>query len=326
MGGCPKIVSDEELVKCFRNGMTPMQICQATGTSYGTTQKLRWDKLAKKAGIVINRRPAADKDAIEKINEYMAGEGRKHFSLTNGVMLIGSDPHYWPGLISTAHKAFVKFCADMRPTCVIMNGDGIDGGSISRHPRIGWDKRPRVEDELEASDARLGEIEAAARTKNLYWPLGNHDARFETFLAARVPEYEGVKGFKLKDHFPSWVPCWSVHVNDDVVVKHRSKGGINAARNNTLNAGKTIITGHLHSMKVTPLSDYNGTRYGVDTGTLAAPYGPQFSDYTEDGVCDWRAGFIVLTFWKGTLLWPEICHVMDENVGLCQFRGTTFKV
>ena len=84
------------------------------------------------------------------------------------------------------------------------------------------------------------------------------------------------------------------------------------------------MTGHLHSLKVTPLSDYNGTRFGVDTGTLADPYGPQFTDYTEDNPTDWRSGFVVLTFRDSRLLWPEVVHVVAE--GLAEFRGELLSV
>ena len=113
-------------------------------------------------------------------------------------------------------------------------------------------------------------------------------------------------------------------VNADVVIKHRWKGGIHATRNNTLNSGKTIVTGHLHSLKVTPFTDYNGTRWGVDTGTLADPYGPQFTDYTEDGCVDWRSGFVVLNFRNGELLRPQECEVRRE--GVVEFRGELIEV
>jgi hypothetical protein len=102
--------------------------------------------------------------------------------------------------------------------------------------------------------------------------LGNHDARFENRLAANAPQYEQVHGFSLKDHFPAWRPCWAVW-NGSTVIKHRYKGGVHATHNNTVNSGVNIVTGHLHSLKVTPFDDYNGTRYGVDTGTLADPQG-----------------------------------------------------
>jgi hypothetical protein len=89
-------------------------------------------------------------------------------------------------------------------------------------------------------------------------------------------------------------------------------------------SGKTIVTGHLHSLRVTPLSDYTGTRYGVDCGTLADPYGPQFTHYTEDNPVNWRSGFVVLTFYRGRLLWPEVVHVIDE--GQVTFRGKVYEV
>jgi hypothetical protein len=154
--------------------------------------------------------------------------------------------------------------------------------------------------------------------------MGNHDSRFETRLAANAPEYQHVEGFALKDHLPNWAPCWSLWLNEDVVIKHRWKGGIHATHNNTVNSGMTMVTGHLHSLKVTPFDDYHGTRWGVDTGTLADPHGPQFTDYLEDAPTNWRSGFAVLTFHRGRLLWPELCRVMDERH--VDFRGHVIEV
>jgi predicted phosphodiesterase len=265
-------------------------------------------------------------EGTRRVQEYVSVHGRRQLRVENGTVLVFSDSHYFPGINSTAHRAFLWACKQLRPSAVVNNGDSLDGASISRWPRIGWDSKPTVLQELQACTERLTEIEMAAGTRNLYWNLGNHDSRFETFLASKVPEFQGVSGFHLKDHFSLWLPSWSVWINEHVVVKHRMRGGIHATRNNALNAGKTVVTGHLHSLKVTPLSDYNGTRWGVDTGTLAQPYGAQFTDYTEDGVVDWRSGFVVLTFWNGTLLDPETVRVMDEERGLVVFRGQVITV
>ncbi len=253
--------------------------------------------------------------------EYAA---RRQLDVQDGTVLIFSDAHFWPGVRTTAFKALLMFIREMKPKAIVNNGDSFDGASISRFPRIGWDSKPSVIEELKACKERLGEIEDAANGAKLYWPLGNHDSRFENRLAQNAPEYEGVQGFHLKDHFPSWVPCWSVWINGEVVVKHRLKGGIHATRNNTLNAGLTTFTGHLHQLKVTPLDDYRGTRWGVDTGTLADPSGPQFVDYLEDGHTDWRSGFAVATFNNGDLLWPEVVRV--KEFGKVDFRGCVIDV
>jgi hypothetical protein len=206
---------------------------------------------------------------------------------------------------------------------VIMNGDVFDGASISRHPPIGWETRPTVAQEIEACRDRLHEIEQAVpRSCALSWPLGNHDSRFETRIATVAPELAMVKGVHLKDHFGTrWEPCWSTWLNGgDVVVKHRFKNGIHATHNATMWAGRTIVTGHLHSLKVTPFSDYSDRpRWGVDCGTLSDPNGPQFVHYSEDNPKNHRSGFIVLTFKGGSLLWPEIVHVFRDDC--VEWRG-----
>lgn len=246
------------------------------------------------------------------LNDRTVPPGRLLAPVYDGTVLIGSDAHYWPGIVTTAHRAFVKFCKDMQPNVIVMNGDIFDGASISRHPPIGWEDQPSVIDEIEACKERLEEIEKAAPNARRIWPLGNHDARFETRLATVAPEYAKVHGVHLKDHFPLWEPCWSVWIND-VVVKHRFRGGIHAAYNNTVHSGKTIVTGHLHSLKALPFDDYNGTRWGIDTGTLADKDGPQFH-YKEDNPSNQRAGFVVLSFVKGKMLVPSTCHVWEPGV------------
>jgi hypothetical protein len=258
----------------------------------------------------------ASRSPTRALEDYPA---RRLEGVKDGLILIGSDAHYWPGIVSTAHQAFVRFCKELQPVLIVKNGDVMDFPGISRHAPIAWEDRPQVADEIETAKERLTEIEDACKNARLYWPLGNHDARFETRLATQAPEYAKIHGVHLKDHFPRWRPCWSVWVNDDVVIKHRFKSGIHAPHNNAMWSGKTIITGHLHSLKVMPLSDYNGTRWGVDSGTLADAYGPQFVNYTEDNPVSWRSGFIVLTFHKGRLLWPEVVHVIGK--GQVEFRG-----
>jgi hypothetical protein len=273
--------------------------------------------------IKVPHSPTGPGSPTKDIDDHPA---RRHIKLTDGNILIGSDSHYWPGIISTAHRAFVHFNQKYKPKFVIKNGDELDFPRISRHAPIQWEEQPSVVSEIETAVDRLHEISEANKNAEYYWPLGNHDARYETKLATVAPEYARVKGLHLKDHFPRWKPCWSVWVNDDVVVKHRWKGGVHAVYNNTVYAGKTMITGHLHSPKVTPFTDYNGTRFGVDCGTMADPFGPQFEGYMEDSPRNWVSAFLMLTFCNGRLLWPEHVHVIDEKKGLVTFRGEIIKV
>lgn len=251
---------------------------------------------------------------------------RAFLDIENGAVLVGSDAHYWPGKASTAHRALVRFAGEMNPQALIMNGDVTDCASISRHPPIGWERRPTLVNEIEAGQIRMAEIEDAVPAEcSLVWPLGNHDSRFETRLATVAPEFAKIKGVHLSDHFSErWEPCWSAWINDAIVIKHRYKGGAHAAYNNAVGSGKTIVTGHLHSLKVSPFTDYNGTRWGVETGTLADPNGKQFVDYSEDNPKPHQSGFIVLTIRDYELLWPEVVYVRAP--GEVEFRGNVIRV
>lgn len=314
-------ISRDEFIELWNTHRSAAKLAKIIGQDVRTVQNRR-RSIERSARISLS---ATDSRA-EAFREYEQIEHypRREIGIETGRVLVFSDAHFWPGIRTTAFRALLQFIRQIKPDAVINNGDAFDGASISRHPRINWTSVPTVVDELHACKQRLGEIEEAASGSMLYWCLGNHDSRFESRLSANVPEYAGVKGAQLRDHFPRWGSCWSVWVNDDVVIKHRGRGGHGATRNNTLNAGKTIVTGHLHSLKVTPLDDYNGTRWGVDTGTLADPRGPQFRDYLEDGWTDWRSGFVLLSFFNGKLLQPETIRVVDEHH--VDFRGALVKV
>lgn len=255
---------------------------------------------------------------------------RLQHEIKNGTVLIGSDFHIWPGQESTALRAFKKFADDIRPNVVILNGDVLDFPLIGRHAPIMWETAPEPYQEIEAAQDHLHDIAKAARRARKAWCLGNHDARFESNLANNAARYRNIKGVHLSDHFGLWEKCWSVCVNEAVrggatMVKHKPKGGgMNAARASALNSGMSFVHGHLHSQKVTPITDYNGDRYGVDAGCIADPSYKQFVNYTEDAPLDWRSGFCLLTYKDGRLLMPELVSVWDDRS--VQFRGEVIRV
>jgi hypothetical protein len=313
----PKKITDEQLVADF-----PLLGPRGVADKYKMTQPRvasRRRAVEKRLGITLQ--PPTRGGDVQQLDRHPAAV---HLGIERGHILVGSDSHYWPGIVSTAHRAFVEFAKEYKPTIIVKNGDEMDFPAISRHAPIGWEKRPGVAEEVENTQAMLSEIEKVSPNSRRIWPCGNHDGRFETRIATVAPEFAKVHGVHLKDHFPKWEPCWAVFVNTDTVIKHRMKGGIHATRNNTAAAGRTTVTGHLHQLKITPFSDYNGTRWGVDTGTMADPYGPQFYNYTELGPLDWRSGFVLLTFVKGQLMWPEQIWVSGPDT--VQFRGKEWRV
>ena len=310
--------SDEEFIRLFEtDGATKTAIKLNLAMSNVFARRARIEQRIGRS--IIN--PGTNHITVRRFQTYY--ESRIPLTVENGHVLIGSDAHFWPEERTAAFRGFLAISKKLSPEVIILNGDVFDGARISRHPPSGWNHLPTVKEELEAVRDRIHEIELSAPQADCVWIAGNHDLRFENKLAQQASEFEGVQGFSLKDQFPTWNLCMSTWINDQVVIKHRYKGGIHATHNNTVNSGKTIICGHLHQLKVTPFADYRGNRFGVDTGTLASPTGPQFA-YLEDNPVNWRSGFIVLTFKDGELLWPEVCHALNENT--VEFRGERLEV
>jgi hypothetical protein len=312
--------TDEEFIALWNQHGSASKIAKILDIDLRNVHKRR-KKLQERHTIVL----AGAHEKSPTFNVTIPNNGvRVNVELDNGVIMVGSDCHYYPDIISTAHRAFVKLIPELKPKMLIMNGDVFDGSSASSHSPIGWQQTPTVKQELDACRDRLGEIEDVAKNAKLHWTWGNHDLRFNTRLAAQAgTAFEGVHGMNLTDHFPRWKFSTSIMVNDHTMIKHRWHNGIHAVYNNTLKSGTSIVTGHLHSLKVTPFTDYNGTRYGVDTGTMANIDDPAFF-YVEDSPVNWISGLAVLTFYNGKLMPPELCEVISE--GLVYFRGQIIEV
>lgn len=319
--GGRKGITAEQVISAYNQLQSAKAVAEHLGI---TTQSLHgWRMRLEKQGKFL---PQWDeRKGLVRAN---IDEGRAVYKLTvpDGQVLIGSDIHIWPGRRTTMQRAFVEFAKRMKPAAVIVNGDVFDGASISRHPSIGWEAKPSVRQELEAVADWLGDLTIAAGKAKRIWPAGNHDLRFESRVAANLPEFAGVKGVHLKDHFPDWVPCWRCDINESVVVKHRGQGGEHADWNNTVKAGRTMVTGHDHRTGVTPFRDYNGIRWGVRCGYMGdSPLDDQFVNYMEASeAVNWHPAFVVLTFKGGRLLWPELVTKHDDdNV---EFRGEVIRV
>ena len=312
--------TDEEFIAVWNQYNSASKVAKALGLNIRHIYARRRD-IENKLSITLT----AHDTRSPTFNITIPSNGvRVNVEMDDGVLMVASDCHYYPGIISTAHKAFVKLIPELKPRMIVMNGDVFDGASVSRHDPIGWQSLPSVKQELEACSDRLNEIESASKSAKLHWTWGNHDMRFNTRLASQAgTAFEGVHGMNLTDHFPRWKFSTSIMVNEHTMIKHRWHNGIHAVYNNTLKSGTSIVTGHLHSLKVTPWTDYTGTRYGVDTGTMANLDDPSF-EYAEDNSRNWRSGWAVLTFWQGKLMPPELCEVVSE--GLVYFRGQVIEV
>jgi len=301
------------------------QLSQITGVSVrGVYARRRVIEKRLGSPLLSHAANSPDRTIIGPENTYIR---QNRIDVENGVVVIFTDAHIYPGIQTAARRALIKLLPELKPSIVVDNGDSFDGGQISRHERIGWDKRPTVKQELDANDEFHSEVEAASKGASFWWNWGNHDLRFPTRLASRVGEFEGITGFRLEDHFPRWKFGITLTINPGAhtptLVKHRYRGGDHADWNNVMRAGINIFTGHDHQMTCRPFVDKRGHRYGIRGGTLADAALPIF-DYQEANPSQQRSGFCVLTFRKSALLWPQFCAVLDE--GHVEFMGRVIAV
>jgi predicted phosphodiesterase len=315
--------TDDEFISTWGRLASAAAMAKTLGISERNVQARR-KRIEERHGIKL---VASAKNSPDAKIFYPENGVRATTEIDSGVILVASDCHYWPGVISTAHRSFVKLIKELKPKIVVINGDAFDGATISRHPAGGtWQALPSVKQELEACQDRLEEIQKAAKGAHLHWCWGNHDLRFNARIQQQVGDtFKGVMGMNLTEHFPLWRFSMSLMVNDHTMIKHRYHNGIHAIYNNILKSGASMITGHLHSLKVTPFTDYNGSRYGVDTGTLSPVNADAFT-YGEDSPTNHRSGWAALTFHEGKLMPPELCEVIDEEAGLVYFRGQVISV
>lgn len=317
--------TEEEFIEMWGRLPSIAAMSKALNISERNVQARR-KRIEERNGIKL---VAAAKNSPDAKIFYPDNGIRATTEIDSGVIMVASDCHYWPDLISTAHRAFVKLTKELSPKIVVINGDAFDGASISRHPAAGtWQPLPSVKQELEACQDRLEEIQKAAKGAHLHWCWGNHDLRFNARIQQQVGDtFKGVMGMNLTEHFPLWRFSMSLMVNDHTMIKHRWHNGLHAIHNNILKSGINFCTGHLHSLKVTPWTDFSSlrTRYGIDTGTLSPVNADAFT-YGEDSPVNHRSGFAVLTFHEGRLMPPELCEVINEEEGIVYFRGQVIKV
>jgi len=314
-------VTQEEFLKVYEDsGRSPAAVSRALGVTERNVYA-RLNRLEKVLGTTLRSRGG---HAVAKVNRDTRPNP---IDLRNGVIVVASDCHYWPGEATTAHRGFVRVCRLLGPDIVVINGDEFDGAAMSRHPPIGWEVRPEIADELEACKERMLEIKRASPGALHLGTFGNHTMRIDTYLASHAAAARGLPGTTFENYFPEWQYAWAWLVNEHTLIKHRMRGGVHATWQNTSDAHISTVTGHCHSLQVRPrttMSPINrGTIYGVDTGMLAEPFGPQFG-YVEQGPRNWRSGFAVLTFNNGILMPPELAQVVDD--GLIFFRGNVIQV
>lgn len=321
------LVSEDRFIELWNQHLSATRVAKAIGISPQNVQQRRRAIEQRRNIRLITRddnRPSYDQSML-----ITADRVEVKLKVKDGIVLVAGDQHYHPGNVPVMHRALCHLAKKMKPFAVVWNGDAFDGATISRHPSIGWENKPSVQQEIECVHDRSKEILDAAPSAKRIWAAGNHDLRLETRIAAAAPEFRGVHGVHLKDHFPEWTPAWFVTINEGMQshteIRHREKGGVHAGYNNTVSSGVNIVTGHDHRADVVPYDDRRGRRYAVRHGMTAdSARDAPFVNYMEGKRANWQSAFAILTYRNYELLMPELALRWDDDS--FQFRGEIIRV
>lgn len=269
-----------------------------------------------KRGIPLNSIPRGGAGSHRPPAHF---ERCREFEIKDGIAIVFSDPHYLPDHSPVAHSALEAVVQRLKPQLIVLNGDAVDGDTISRYdPTRGHHKRFTVREELECVKLHLDSLQAVAGKAQLAWPLGNHDVRLSRYIAVKTPELLDMPFTRLEDWFPAWPLSWTVAINagtaGHTMIRHRNQPGMLHLQ--ALKAGVHHVNGHLHRLNVHKQPTFAGVRYSIDTGSLADPDSEGF-DYMEGNIPHVQ-GFAVLTYRNWRLMPPELCEVVN---GEPWFRG-----
>lgn len=304
----PKL-TDDELIKTHKVFLSTNRNTQDAAKELGIDRR----SVSHRIKLVQERFPDGVPETTEPLKQWTYPKIIR-INAPHTRWIIGSDLHCWGGNPTLTYQAFVQIAHALKVDGIILNGDIIDGARISRHGIPLRSHSPKISKEIETAKKWISML---PNTKYRCWTVGNHDIRLDNYIAANASELDDYI-MSLQEHFPSWEMAYAFEINGNTEIRHRYRSGIHAAWNNTLHSGVNMITGHTHQLSVTAQRDRRGSRYGIETGMLADPDGPQF-EYTEGTPSRAQPGFVVITFdTDGEMLPPETCEIIR---GRPIFRG-----
>jgi hypothetical protein len=153
--------SDEEFIKLFRELGSPQAIAETLGISVRNVFARR-NRLTQKHGIELLS--FSKHSRITNVTH----EQKIYSELKDGIVVVFSDAHYWPGPPTIAHQALLAVVSNLKPAIVIANGDVFDGARVSRHDPIYKHETPSAKEEVEACVTRMTEIEDASKNSHLF--------------------------------------------------------------------------------------------------------------------------------------------------------------
>lgn len=220
-------------------------------------------------------------------------EAKPPFVLPGKRVLVLSDIHA-PYHDVPALKAALSYGRERDIDTIVLNGDVCDFYSVSR-----WDRDPdrrRLKWELDLTKNLLDKIRGRFPNVQIVYKLGNHDERYDLYIAKRADELYGVEevAFESLLHLRDYgVEC----VRDKRIIRagklsilHGHEffggGGVNVARNARMKANDNVLIGHHHRTQEDLAKRLDGSIYGGWSSGCLCDLSPLYAPRNQ-----WNHGF-----------------------------------
>lgn len=186
--------------------------------------------------------------------------------------------------------------------CVILNGDTLDFHGLSRYEKD--PKKRSLSEELDIGRAFMKSLKKAFNMP-IYFKIGNHEERFESYLRIKAPELLNISEFQI-DVLLRFGENGVQLITDKRIIKagnlnimHGHEFGrsvfspVNPARGYYTRAKTNVICGHNHQTSEHTESDLNGKiTTSWSTGCLSELH-PQYMPINK-----WNHGFAIVETWE----------------------------
>lgn len=221
---------------------------------------------------------------------------RRNYNLINGTWGILSDIHI-PYHDEEAIEIALSHCEEVAVDHILLNGDTCDCYNISSH-----EKDPEERDlsnELYKTREFLAHLRQRFPKAKIVYKIGNHEARWERYLATKAPELIGVQNFEMYYvlDFAKWgielvESMRKIKAGKNLTILHGHEvrnSGVYPARSLLQRTHTCAIAGHNHRTSNYNEKTSDGKYISAWTSGCLCDMQPEYMPINQ-----WNHGFIIL--------------------------------
>lgn len=173
----------------------------------------------------------------------------------------------------------LKFIEDFQPDCIFLNGDIMDCWDISKFTKP-LHIQTRMTEEILETEYFLNRLRQICPKSKIIYIFGNHEYRFECYIANNAKELYGLKGLSLEEQLDlkgKKIEVVNSHQKENfyrygkLLIGHFDKCNKHAgftAKNLLEDKGVSLIQSHTHRMGSSFKRDFDSLKGAWENGCL----------------------------------------------------------